>query len=75
MYLNKKLLQNLSYTINSVFPTVGPQKADKKLLDAKVNTKLFDKTTEEINNMIKEILDKLAGHVSKYISLVLRKLA
>ncbi|XP_052261952.1 centriolin-like isoform X3 [Dreissena polymorpha] len=37
-------------------------KADKKLLDAKVNTKLFDKTTEEINNMIKEILDKLAGH-------------
>jgi len=40
------------------------QKADKKSLEAKVNTKLFDKTTEEINNMIKEILDKLAGHVS-----------
>lgn len=40
------------------------QKADRKALDSKVNTKLFDKTTEEINNMIKEILDKLAGHVS-----------
>lgn len=37
-------------------------KADKKSLEAKVNTKLFDKTTEEINNMIKEILDKLTGH-------------
>ncbi|KAL4240996.1 Glutamine-rich protein 2 [Mactra antiquata] len=37
-------------------------KADKKALDNKVNHKLFDKTTEEINNMIKEILDKLTGH-------------
>lgn len=40
------------------------QKADKKALETKVNHKLFDKTTEEINNMIKEILDKLTGHVS-----------
>lgn len=37
-------------------------KADKKSLESKVNHKLFDKTTEEINNMIKEILDKLTGH-------------
>ncbi|XP_053385599.1 myosin-3-like isoform X3 [Mercenaria mercenaria] len=37
-------------------------KADKKALETKVNHKLFDKTTEEINNMIKEILDKLTGH-------------
>lgn len=40
------------------------QKADKKALEAKVNHKLFDKTTDEINKMIKEILDKLTGHVS-----------
>lgn len=33
-----------------------------------MNHKLFDKTTEEINNMIKEILDKLTGHVSVLIN-------
>lgn len=37
-------------------------KADKKSLESKVNHKLFDQTTDEINKMIKEILDKLAGH-------------
>ena len=30
-----------------------------------MNHKLFDQTTDEINKMIKEILDKLAGHVSQ----------
>ena len=41
------------------------QKADKRALENKVNHKLFDQTTDEINKMIKEILDKLAGHVSQ----------
>ena len=40
------------------------QKADKRALENKVNHKLFDQTTDEINKMIKEILDKLADHVS-----------
>ncbi|KAK3090824.1 hypothetical protein FSP39_014944 [Pinctada imbricata] len=37
-------------------------KADKRSLDNKVNHTLFDSTTNEINKMIKEILDKLAGN-------------
>ena len=41
------------------------QKADKRALENKVNHKLFDQTTNEINKLIKEILDKLAGHVSQ----------
>lgn len=39
------------------------QKADKRSLDNKVNHSLFDTTTNDINKMIKEILDKLAGNV------------
>ncbi|XP_052069684.1 glutamine-rich protein 2-like isoform X6 [Mytilus californianus] len=37
-------------------------KADKRSLDNKVNHSLFDTTTNDINKMIKEILDKLAGN-------------
>lgn len=37
-------------------------KADKRSLDNKVNHSLFDSTTNDINRMIKEILDKLAGN-------------
>lgn len=37
-------------------------KADKRALENKVNRKLFDETTDEINKMIKEILDKLASN-------------
>lgn len=37
-------------------------KADKRSLDNKVNHSLFDSTTNDINKMIKEILDKLAGN-------------
>ena len=43
------------------------QKADKRALENKVNRKLFDETKDEINKMIKEILDKLASNVSHFI--------
>ncbi|XP_052685906.1 glutamine-rich protein 2-like isoform X3 [Crassostrea angulata] len=45
-------------------------KADKKSLDNKVNHSLFDSTTNEINKMIKDILDKLAGHEASWNSTI-----
>nr|XP_022314967.1 glutamine-rich protein 2-like isoform X9 [Crassostrea virginica] len=45
-------------------------KADKKSLDNKVNHSLFDSTTNEINKMIKDILDKLAGHEESWNSTI-----
>ncbi|XP_064602081.1 uncharacterized protein LOC135468010 isoform X1 [Liolophura sinensis] len=37
-------------------------KADKRLLEAKVNHSLFESTTDEINQLIQEIQDKLNGN-------------
>ncbi|XP_061182001.1 uncharacterized protein LOC133190403 isoform X4 [Saccostrea echinata] len=45
-------------------------KADKRSLDNKVNHSLFDSTTNEINKMIKDILDKLAGHEESWNSTI-----
>ncbi|XP_048760461.2 uncharacterized protein LOC125669761 isoform X2 [Ostrea edulis] len=45
-------------------------KADKKSLDNKVNHSLFDSTTNEINKLIKDILDKLAGHEESWNSAI-----
>lgn len=45
-------------------------KADKKSLDNKVNHSLFDSTTNEINKMIKDILNKLAGHEASWNSTI-----
>ncbi|XP_021348673.1 uncharacterized protein C16orf96-like isoform X5 [Mizuhopecten yessoensis] len=41
-------------------------KADKRSLDNKVNHSLFDSTTNDINRMIKEILDKLSGYEDNF---------
>ncbi|XP_033741921.1 glutamine-rich protein 2-like isoform X5 [Pecten maximus] len=41
-------------------------KADKRSLDNKVNHSLFDSTTNDINKMIKEILDKLSGYEDNF---------
>ena len=40
------------------------QKADKRHLESKVNKNLFDSTTDELNRMITDLLQKLCGHVS-----------
>ncbi|XP_046359386.2 glutamine-rich protein 2-like isoform X5 [Haliotis rufescens] len=41
-------------------------KADKRQLDNKVNRSVFENTTDEINKIIKEILDKLDGNESSW---------
>ncbi|KAK3593627.1 hypothetical protein CHS0354_025520 [Potamilus streckersoni] len=41
-------------------------KADKRLMDNKVNHSLFDSKTSEIDKLIQEILDKLAGYESDW---------
>lgn len=41
-------------------------KADKRSLDNKVNHSLFDSTTNDINKMIKEILEKLSGYEDNF---------
>ena len=51
------------------------QKADRRQLEGKVNHSLFDSTTNELNRMIRDILDKLNGQVREnlihFIRLVL----
>ena len=42
------------------------QKADKRHLENKVNRSVFDTACEELNRMIKELLDKMFGHVSSW---------
>ncbi|KAK6168854.1 hypothetical protein SNE40_020026 [Patella caerulea] len=45
-------------------------KADKRLLESKVNHSLFNKATDEINKMIKEVEGKLEGNESSMNNLL-----
>ena len=40
-------------------------KADKRLVEGKVNRSVFDETTDELNKMIQDLLGKLSGKVKQ----------
>ena len=62
---------NIYYHITNLTPHcltltmtfVDLQKADKRQLEGKVNRSLFDSTTDELNKMIQDILNKLGSSV------------